>query len=221
MTLGRWALDIATAGPRAEVARVVGAAYDVRDGARMIYATGRFAQNSRPDVDGNTVFIGAELWHSAEDRLRAVKKIADEFQLFQQDLGAALSARAAASPGTPTNDEVWVKADILPTLAEWQAFAARETSSWLTRFTTSWETYEDWKDKLRHLRALVRAHGLVLTSPEPAELPKTVWDRGATGTGTGTDTWLGALKVVVLAAVGVTGFVTLYSAVRDLRGHHK
>lgn len=218
MSLGRWAFDIATAGPRAELAHAVETGRNVQDGTRMLYATARFADQYRA---AGRERVGAELWHSSEDRLRAVQEIAGEFQAFQSDLAQGLAARAAARKATDTSpsDEIWVKADIVPTLTEWQAFAARETSSWITRFTTTWEVYEDWKDKLRHLRALARAHGLILTSPEPRDLPRTVWDRGTSGSGSMTDTWLGAAKVVVLAAVGVTGFVTLYSAIRDLRGH--
>jgi hypothetical protein len=165
--------------------------------------------------------VGAEWWHSSSDRQAAVAQLSTDFLTFQSDLVAAIAARAGSlTPEQKRLDDAWVSCDVQPTLAEWQAFAARESDSWLTRLTTSWDVFEEWMERLRRLRALARAHGLELQSAEPVDLPRTVWQRGTSGGGSASDTWLGFLKVVVYSAVGITGFATLYSVLRDLRGRH-
>lgn len=168
--------------------------------------------------DHGRVRVGAELFHSGSDRLHAIQRLSTDFLNFQNDLAAGLATR---SPDLKTSDETWVTADIRPTLVEWQAFAARESGSWLARLTTSWAVFKEWLDRLRQLRALTRAHGLTLASAEPLDLPQTIWERGTTGGGTSSDTLFGFLWVCVYAAVGITGFTALYAALRDLRGRSK
>jgi hypothetical protein len=162
--------------------------------------------------------VGAELWHSTSDRMHVIQRLSTDFLNFQNDLAAGLATRTAEQK---SSDEIWVTADIKPTLAEWQAFAAREAGSWLARLTTSWAVFKQWLDRLRQLRALARAHGIALGSAEPLDLPTTIWERGTTGGGTSSDTLFGFLWVCVYAAVGITGFTALYAALRDLRGRSK
>lgn len=186
---------------------------------------GRWDQHDAMTAPAQTALVptrvGTEWWHSGSDRQHAVAQLSTDFLTFQNDLMAAITARGGAlSSEQKRLDDAWVACDVRPTLAEWQAFAARESDSWLTRLTTSWDVFEEWMERLRRLRALARAHGLELQSAEPVDLPRTVWQRGTSGGGSASDTWLGFLKVVVYSAVGITGFATLYSVLRDLRGRH-
>ncbi len=218
MTLGRWALEYATRGPRADIAHAQSIARSARFGATSVLAASRFAEN-RHRAGEPLAVIGSEWFHSGADRIRAITQLATDFEVFQNDLGAGMAARMAnRTPEERVLDEAWLRADVVPTLAEWSAFAAKENASWLVRFTTGWDAYQEWQDRLKRLRELARAHGVHLASAEPVALPKTIWERGSAGAGSTADTWLGVLKVVVLAAIGVTGFATLFAVVRDLRG---
>lgn len=216
MTLGRWAFDVATARPRAKIAEITGIANTTRRAAHGVWTAARFNDNVHQDPKPFAV-VGAEWFHSAEDKVRAVHLIDQDFKIFQEDLGHAMAARLATiAPEQLAADDQWVKTDVIPTSIKWQEFLNRETASWLARWTTNWDTFEDWQEKLKRLRELARARGIILTTAEPTPLPKTVWERGASGAGSTADTWLGMLKVVVLAGIGVTGFVTLFSVFRDL-----
>jgi hypothetical protein len=192
-----------------------------RDGARGVYrATRAIGGRDAPPL----AQVGQEWWHGAEDRTRAITQTTADFHALAGDLMTALAARRDAAAANPTPEAVaavaadahWLTADVQPTLEEWTKFVARESESPLTLVATDWTTFEGWQDRLKRLRELARARGFVLTSPEPAALPKTVWERGAEGAG-GPAAWLGIIKVVAAAAVGIAGFAGLYAALRPRR----
>jgi hypothetical protein len=155
--------------------------------------------------------IGSEWFHSVADRSRAVHQLNTDFQVLTADLAATVTAHP-----TPAAAQ-WLSADVTPTLKAWSTFAQREIDSWLTRAATDWEAFEDWSDRLRRLRELARSHGIALTSPEPADLPKTVWDRAASGHGDEVTSWLGVGRVAMLGALGVAGVYGLFTLWRDIR----
>jgi hypothetical protein len=169
----------------------------------------------RAEGDKGLTQIGGELFHSIADRQRAVSRLSSEFQSLVNDIAVWHAANEQSSNATAIAQ--WIAADVTPTLTEWHEFVACEDKSWWTKAATKWETFEDWQDRLRRLRGLARAHGITLESPEPVDLPKTVWERGAEGKGGEAAALLGVLKVAVAAALGVTGFVTMYAVVRELK----
>jgi len=161
--------------------------------------------------------IGGEWWHSVSDRSLAIDRITTDFQALANDLATWHAANVHDDdPKDAAARAQWIAADVTPTINEWHTFADRERASWIRRFVTSWDAFEDWQDRLRRLRELARAHGVTLESPEPVPLPKTVWERGAKGDGTELASWLGLLKIAILAGIGITGAVTLYASAREL-----
>jgi len=82
-------------------------------------------------------------------------------------------------------------------------------ASWARRTATTWSTYEDWLDRIRDLRSSARAHGLVLSSPEPADLPRTVYQRAASGCGSDGEAWWTLGRVALYTTVGIFGVLTL------------
>jgi hypothetical protein len=159
--------------------------------------------------------VGGEFFYSIADRQRAITRLAFDFQSLANDLTTWHSANMDASNATTLVQ--WFAADVTPTLEEWQKFVETENKSWWTKAATKWETFEDWQDRLRRLRGLARAHGIMLESPEPEDLPATVWKRGAEGKGGEGAALLGVLKVAVATALGITGFVTMFAVVRELK----
>jgi hypothetical protein len=192
-------------------------------GARGVY-TGLRMMGGRADAEGSLARVGGAWWHGTEDRVVAISAISAAITDLVRDLMTELQQRrdAAEQHNTPdllralTADVAWVTADVQPTVAQWQAFVARQAGSMWTMVATDWTVFEDWLDRVRRLRQLARARGFHLTTPEPHDLPKTVWQRGAEGEG-GPAAWLGVLKISVAAAVGLAGFIGLYAA---LRGKH-
>jgi hypothetical protein len=119
-------------------------------------------------------------------------------------------------PGASTRAQ-WLAADVTPTLEEWNAFVTHEGRSWWTKLATSWETFEQWWDRLKQLRSLARAHGIMLQSAEPVPLPKTIWQQGAEGRGSEATAILGVLKIGALAALTIMGAAGLFSAIHNLQ----
>lgn len=159
--------------------------------------------------------VGGELFHSIADRQLALVRISTDLQALANDISVWHMANLS-SPNAATIVQ-WIAADVTPTLEEWRKFADHENKSWWTKAATKWDTFEDWQDRLRRLRGLARAHGIMLESPEPKDLPATVWERGAEGKGGEGAALLGVLKVAVAAALGITGFVTMFAVVRELK----
>jgi hypothetical protein len=106
---------------------------------------------------------------------------------------------------------------VTPTLEEWNEFVAHEGRSWWTKLATSWETFEQWWDRLKQLRSLARAHGMELQSAEPVPLPKTIWQQGAEGKGSEATAVLGVLKIGALSALTIMGAAGLFAAIHNLR----
>ena len=86
---------------------------------------------------------------------------------------------------------------------------------------TDWDTFERWLDKLRAARANARARDFELSSPEPAELPETVWDQAAEGRGGEAVALLGLAKIAIAGGAALVGAVGLVTLVRDIRDRRK
>lgn len=159
------------------------------------------------------VHSAGEIVHGDGDRLRALAQLETDWLAFGRDVAAA-----AAAPDAPAPLVSWASANVVPTIAEWEVFRSNESAGWSTRFATSWDAFEGWLLRLRRLRELARLSGVILTSPEPIDLPKTIWQKGEHGSGGEASTLWTMLKLVVYAAVGITGVVTLYAVARDVKG---
>lgn len=159
--------------------------------------------------------VGQELIHTVSDRKRALAQISTGFKTLASDLAVWLLANND-QPGTSTRAQ-WLAADVTPTLEEWNAFVTHEQRSWWTKLATSWETFEQWWDRLKQLRSLARAHGIMLQSAEPVPLPKTIWQQGAEGKGSEATAILGVLKIGALSALTIMGAAGLFSAIHNLR----
>jgi len=210
VTIGRWAYVVAGA---LEARDRYAFASDIADrsafGLRALrYGFGRSAHAgtaARRHVAAETI-VGADLYHSDADRKRALAQLTDGFA----KLSADLDAQAPAAP--------WLALDVRPTLDEWAKFREAEAASWTARFVTDWREYEEWYERLKRLRELARVHGITLASAEPTPLPETVWEQGSSGRGGTISVWVSLVKVIVIAAIGITGFVALYAVIRDIRG---
>jgi len=189
-------------------------------GARGLAELGAtIGRNARAQIANGTyddrprTISGAELYHSVGDRERALDQLATDFTSLQNDLLNQTKQHAELFD--------WYRANIEPTITEWQTFHANQTGSWPIRWATDWSVYEQWQDRLKRIRELATAHGVQLASPSPVDLPKTVWQRGAEGVGSGAAALFTLLKIAVYAAIGITGVVALYTVFRDIRGRGK
>ena len=206
-------------------ARVAFGARAAWTGARGLAELGaKIGRNARAEIASGTyddrplTISGAELYHSVGDRERALDQLATDFASLQNDIMTQAGWRA--DPYHPAEGPLfdWYRANVEPTIAEWQTFHGNQTGSWAIRWATDWSVYEQWQDRLKRIRELATAHGVQLASPAPVDLPKTVWQRGAEGVGSGAAALFTLLKVAVYAAIGITGFVALYAVFRDIRG---
>ena len=184
------------------------AGYRAVRSTRGVYHGARGLAQSR----GTSAQVGSEWFHTVSDRQSAVNRLNADFAVLAADLAAAVTANP-----TPAGAQ-FLSADVTPLLKDWVAFAKRETDSWLTRAATDWRAFESWLDRLRRLRSLARSHGIALTSPEPIDLPTTVWDRAASGESGGATSWLGVARVGVLGVIGLAGVHGLYTLWRDVKG---
>lgn len=189
------------------------AARATRAGSRLW--TGSQGLGGRDAAQMPLAQVGQEFFHTSSDRVRAIATLSTYFKTLVEDLSTWL--RANTHKENASTVAQWFAADVTPTLEEWATFVAHQNESWWTKAATSWETYEEWWDRLRTLRALARAHGILLQSVEPVPLPKTIWQRGAEGKGTEATAILGVLKVGVFAALTITGAVSLLAILRDLQ----
>lgn len=159
--------------------------------------------------------VGQEILHTVSDRERAIAQISTGFRALTSDLAVWLLSNTE-QPGASASAQ-WLAADVTPTLEEWNAFVAHEARSWWTKLATSWETFEQWWDRLKQLRSLARAHGISLQSAEPVPLPKTIWQQGAEGKGSEATAVLGVLKIGALSALTIMGAAGLLTAIHNLR----
>lgn len=210
-----WGADQATSYAAARALRPIAPALDassrLRRGARDAWR-GASLLGGRGAAEVPLHQVGGEWFHSVADRRLAIAQLTSEFQVLANDLAGWIN------PRKDTAAAQWVAADVTPLFEEWRTFADRENASWWTSAATSWEAFEGWHERLRHLRELARAHGIALSSAEPAPLPRTIWQQGAAGQGTAAASWAGVLKVAIAAAIGITGFVGLYAVLRDIGG---
>ena len=193
---------------------VVSDAFQVSRGAQRFWTAAR-GIGGRDEAEKPPAQIGQELFHTASDRDRAIAQISTSFRALTSDLAVWLST----NKGHPDANTIaqWIAADVTPTLAEWGEFVAHEKSSWWNKIATSWETFEQWWDRLKQLRSLARVHGVTLQSVEPVPLPKTIWQRSDEGKGSEATAILGVLKIGALTALGIMGVAGLYGAIRNLR----
>lgn len=159
--------------------------------------------------------VGQELFHTVSDRKLAIAQISTGFRTLASDLAVWLTSNSD-QPGASTRAQ-WLAADVTPTLEEWNSFVLHEERSWWTKLATSWETFEQWWDRLKQLRSLARAHGIMLQSTEPVPLPKTIWQQGAEGKGSEATAILGVLKIGALSALALMGAAGLLSGIHNLR----
>ena len=169
----------------------------------------------RDAADRPLSVVGQEFFHTVADRERAIAQLSTGFRALVSDLSTWQQANKEAPAATVSAQ--WFNADVIPTLEEWRDFVEQQDKSWWTKGATSWETYEGWWQRLRQLRSLARAHGISLESAEPLSLPKTIWQRGSQGKGGEATALLGVLKVGVISALAITGAVSFYAILRELR----
>lgn len=159
--------------------------------------------------------VGQELIHTVADRSRALAQLSTGFKTLASDLAVWLASNKD-QPGASARAQ-WLAADVTPTLEEWQSFVAHEGRSWWAKLATSWETFEQWWDRLKQLRVLARAHGIMLQSTEPVPLPKTIWQQGEEGKGSEATAILGVLKIGAISILTLTGVAGVFSAFHSLR----
>jgi hypothetical protein len=158
--------------------------------------------------------VGQEFFHTVADRARALAMLSTYWKAFVNDLTVWQEANKSSPEANITAQ--WFEADVTTTLEEWRRFVENQ-ESWWSRAATSWETYEEWWQRIKQMRALARAHGISLQSAELVPLPKTIWQRSAEGNGSEATALLGILKVGVFTVLTITGAVSFYAMVRDLR----
>lgn len=164
----------------------------------------RRSVGSSPRSSAVAVAGDGELWHDDGDRAELLERLHGDFRAFSADVGP--DAQSATAP--PSRRQWWDR-EVRPALAEWASFFDGSRRSWARRTATDWDTYEDWLDRLRDLRSSARAHGITLRSPEPADLPKTVYQRAASGCGSDGEAWWTLGRVALYTAIGVIGVITL------------
>jgi hypothetical protein len=210
-SFGRWAAYEAAAhvaGPYARAyvdiadtaSRARGRLRDAYVGCEMLKQDGR---------RGEHAVSAGEWFHGASDRAAALGQISADFHAFLGDLNLH-----ATSPA----DAAWIAAVVKPTIDDWQEFANKQGSSTLSPWVTEWSVYESWQERLRRLRELAHSRGIVLESPDPVPLPKTIWQRGREGEGGGVDVMMGLVKTMLFGVLALTGVVGFYVLVRDVRG---
>jgi hypothetical protein len=177
--------------------------------------TGARLTGGRDEADEPLATVGQELFHTVADRTRALATLSTSFQALSSDLAVWQTANHDLPQATATAQ--WIAADVTPTLDEWRQFVAHESRSWWSRLATNWETFEEWLTRLRQLRSMARAHGIMLQSAEPVDLPRTIWQRGAEGKGSEAAALLGVLKIGAGALLTVMGIVGIYEVVHKLR----
>jgi len=193
------AVDLATRTSRA--------ASRLWTGTRMI--GGRHQAEMPPSV------VGQELFHTVGDRDRAIAMLSTGFKALASDLAVWQTSNQDKPDASLTAQ--WLAADVTPTIDEWNTFVEHESRSWWTKLATSWETFEEWWNRLKQLRALARAHGVTLQSAEPTPLPKTIWQKSAEGKGSEATALLGVLKIGALTILAIMGAAGLYAVVRELK----
>jgi hypothetical protein len=155
--------------------------------------------------------VGGEWVHGGSDRANALAQIGIDAASLEHELAGVTSEA----------DRAWVAASAAPVFSAWKEFVARLAASPVAPYTTEWSVYTSWRDRFVMLRNLARMRGIVLTSPDPPPLPKTIFERANSGEGSQLDGYLTLAKTAILGAITLTGVIGFYSIVRDLRRHHE
>ena len=119
--------------------------------------------------------VGGNLYHDAVDRKEALAQLRGDFDRLHADLANAVPVTAP------------IAVALAPTFDAFDDFYTAETTHTLAPWITEWSVFEAWKERVAWARMAARAAGVPLGSPEPTNLPKTMWERGQDGTGSGTD----------------------------------
>lgn len=162
---------------------------------------------------GSTLIPG--LTTTVGDRARILEQLHTDFAQLQGDIFTAAGWRT----DHPEVDEsspawLWWQSQARHTLDEWQKFYANQASSWWAKFSTDWDVYTSWQERLVALREATKAElaraGRRLTSPDPVGIPRTPWDRARDLTGDVRDT----LKTVGWVAAGVGGLLVVRALIQ-------
>ena len=193
---------------------VVSDAFRAGRGAQRVWTATR-GIGGRDEAAKPAAQIGQDLFHTGANRERAIAQISTGFRSLANDLAVWMTSNEERPDATKTAQ--WIAADVTPTLEEWGAFVAHEQTSWWVKIATSWDTFEQWWDRLKQLRSLARLHGVTLQSADPVPLPKTIWQHSEAGKGSEATAILGVIKIGALTALGIMGVAGLYGAIRNLR----
>lgn len=208
----RWIARELAVSAAAPVTNVIadGAEYAILgiDQARIAWRGGRGLHRAYADERGSTpshAVLGGEFSHGAGDRTNALASIGSDFLALGRDLAAADACTE------------WIATDVAPVFSAWATFVTRMADSPLASYVTQWRVFEAWWQRVVDLREAARARGIVLASPEPQPLPKTIWQRGADGTGSTFDAWMSLGRKGFFAALALTGAIGLYVTVKNVR----
>jgi len=188
-------------------------AFRAARGAERVWTASRMI-GGRAEAEKPAAQIGQELIHTVADRERALAHLSTGFRSLASDLAVWQTSNKDRPEASQTAQ--WLAADVTPTLEEWAEFVSHEQKSWWTKMATSWETFEEWWNRLKQLRCLARAHGIALQSVEPTPLPKTIWQKSAEGKGSEATAVIGVLKIGALTALAIMGAAGLFSAIRSV-----
>jgi hypothetical protein len=181
--------------------------------------------------------VGISIYHTVGDRERALNQIGTGFAQLQSEIFSKSSADQYGARTGPLWE--WWRYAGIPILNEWQKFQADQWAKYSTRWATNWETYENWEDRLKKLRANVAAKlkefGTALETVAPTDLPKTLpgtiieetgeaiketgrlAKRGAEGAGAAVVDTVKIMKYTAIGVLAIGGVIALTSAVSHLR----
>jgi hypothetical protein len=193
---------------------------------------------------------GLSLFHTTGDRADAVKQMVIDVDALYQALASQVG-EVTVDPKSPSGFHIttqkewdahppdpkkvtWWKSYALPIFKQWAKFKQEQLGGDRTfadsyiafgeRFTTNWDTYENWKKKLDNLRDEAQKRGFSVDLPKPAGLPTTVWadagsalSQGASAVATGIGDIWPILKYGVWAVLGIGTIVAISSVATDLR----
>lgn len=175
-------------------------AYRGLEGVRTLQRGARFASGPL------TERVAGQWFHGTGDRHFAIDAIDNTAAVLQADL--------ATVPAGPSR--AWADKTAAPALAAWRNFRDELLASTAALLATSWETIDEWRDRIVALRDLIQVAGGTVAAPEVPELPRTLWERAQHGGGDRFDRWLTIARGAAYATIAVMGVWGLVTAVRGL-----
>lgn len=162
---------------------------------------------------GPSVAVGNWLYHTVGEREEAIKTMETEFAQLATDVASQLGW-TQDHPTVDTSDPryTWYHSMLVPVLDEWQKWKSGELGSWWSRWATSWDTIESWKNRLIAIRKAAEDAGFRMNSPAITPLPTTKLEDAGAAAGS-LFHWI---KIVVLAALGIGAGVLI---IQLWRGH--